>query len=74
MLTATCHCGAVRVEVPERPDTVADCRCSLCRRYGVLCWQRIVAVEGTRMGVNARNFEPEALAAARIVLLEAEKH
>lgn len=113
MLTATCHCGAVRVEVPERPDTVTDCRCSLCRRYGVLwayydapsvrvaaeaaaideyvwgrkvlrfvrcrrcgcvmCWQRIVPVEGrTKMGVNARNFEPEALADARMVVLDAE--
>jgi hypothetical protein len=114
MLTATCHCGAVRVEVPHRPDTVADCRCSLCRRYGVLwayydphsvrllaepaaideyvwgprvrrfvrcrscgcvmCWQRIVPVDGSRMGVNARNLEPEALAAARVVVRDAKKH
>jgi hypothetical protein len=36
MLTATCHCGAVNVEVPRRPRTLTDCNCSLCRRYGVL--------------------------------------
>jgi hypothetical protein len=36
MLTATCHCGAVRVTVPRTPPTVADCNCSICRRYGVL--------------------------------------
>jgi hypothetical protein len=36
MLTATCHCGAVRVTVPGKPPTVTDCNCSICRRYGVL--------------------------------------
>ncbi len=113
MLTASCHCGAVRVDVPERPEEVTDCKCSICRRYGVLwayydpthvrvasepgaideyvwgrnvlrfmrcrscgcvmCWQRIVPVEGKRMGVNARNFEPGVLAAARVVVLEADE-
>ena len=36
MLTATCHCGALRVEVPRRPRTLTDCNCSICRRYGTL--------------------------------------
>lgn len=36
MLTATCHCGAVRVIAPRKPRTVTDCNCSICRRYGVL--------------------------------------
>jgi hypothetical protein len=36
MLTATCHCGAVRLEVPRRPRTLTDCNCSICRRYGTL--------------------------------------
>ena len=36
MLTGTCHCGAVRLEVPRRPRTLTDCNCSICRRYGVL--------------------------------------
>jgi len=35
MLSATCHCGAVKVEVPKRPRQVADCNCSICWRYGV---------------------------------------
>jgi hypothetical protein len=35
-LTATCHCGAVRVDVPHPPLRVNDCNCSICRRYGVL--------------------------------------
>lgn len=34
--TATCHCGAVSVELPRRPRTLTDCNCSMCRRYGAL--------------------------------------
>jgi hypothetical protein len=36
MLTATCHCGAVRLEVARRPRRLTDCNCSICRRYGTL--------------------------------------
>lgn len=36
MLTATCHCGAVRIEIPRRPRRLTNCNCSICRRYGTL--------------------------------------
>ena len=36
MLTGSCHCGAVRVEIPRRPRMLTNCNCSICRRYGVL--------------------------------------
>ena len=36
MLTATCHCGALRIEVPRKPRTLTSCNCSICRRYGTL--------------------------------------
>jgi hypothetical protein len=36
MLSATCHCGAVRVEIPGAPDEVTNCNCSICRRLGAL--------------------------------------
>jgi len=36
MIEATCHCGAVRLEIAAAPETVTDCNCSICRRYGVL--------------------------------------
>jgi hypothetical protein len=36
LLTATCHCGAVRVELPRRPRSLTSCNCSICRRYGAL--------------------------------------
>ena len=36
MLTGTCHCGAVRVQVPTAPTSLTSCNCSLCRRLGGL--------------------------------------
>jgi hypothetical protein len=33
---SSCHCGAIRLEVATAPQTVTDCNCSICRRYGVL--------------------------------------
>jgi hypothetical protein len=51
-INASCHCGAVRLEIQTRPKTVTDCNCSICRRYGVL-WAyyspkqvRIIEVSG----------------------------
>jgi hypothetical protein len=110
MLTGTCHCGAVQIEVPRRPRTLTNCNCSICRRYGVLwayykaadvsvsckrgateiyswgpktqnfvrcatcgCimyWKKIQSRNGSRMGVNARNFEPVAIDGIRIRLLD----
>jgi hypothetical protein len=35
-LSGTCHCGAISVEVPTRPEKVTLCNCSLCRRVGAL--------------------------------------
>ncbi|MBA3812655.1 MAG: GFA family protein [Caulobacteraceae bacterium] len=36
MIDASCHCGAVRLEIARAPDTVTDCNCSICRRLGTL--------------------------------------
>ena len=110
MLSASCHCGAVKVEVPRKPRTITNCNCSICRRYGVLwayykdaqvklsaapgatdeyawgrksqnfircktcgCimqWRKLVVGPKTWTGVNARNFEPESIGAAKILLLD----
>ena len=35
-LTATCHCGAVHIDVPHKPRRLTSCNCSICRRYGTL--------------------------------------
>ncbi len=34
MIEASCHCGAVHIEVETAPEAVTDCNCSICRRYG----------------------------------------
>ena len=36
MVEAICHCGAVKVAAAKAPDTVKDCNCSICHRYGTL--------------------------------------
>jgi hypothetical protein len=37
MIEASCHCGAVRLEIDApSPDEVNDCACSICRRKGAL--------------------------------------
>ena len=36
MIKASCHCGAVKLEIERAPETVTDCNCSICHRYGVL--------------------------------------
>jgi hypothetical protein len=36
MIEGTCHCGAVRVEIPSAPTTLTSCNCSICRRLGSL--------------------------------------
>ena len=36
MIEASCHCGAVRIEIETPPETVTSCNCSICRRYGWL--------------------------------------
>jgi hypothetical protein len=35
-IEASCHCGAVHLEIKTPPETVTECNCSICRRYGVL--------------------------------------
>jgi hypothetical protein len=110
MLTATCHCGAVRIEVPRKPRSLTNCNCSICRRYGTLwayykvaevrvtggpeatneytwgdktlrfvrcgtcgCithWEPLRMMDDSKMGVNARNFEPGALGPIRIRMLD----
>jgi hypothetical protein len=36
MIEASCHCGAVRLEIDSAPNEVTDCNCSICRRLGAL--------------------------------------
>lgn len=35
-MEATCHCGAIRLEIDAELGELTDCNCSICRRYGAL--------------------------------------
>ena len=34
MLEASCHCGAVRIEMESAPTRLTRCTCTICHRYG----------------------------------------
>ena len=36
MIEGSCHCGAVRLSLPEAPAGLGSCNCSMCRRIGGL--------------------------------------
>src|SRR5262245_10112181 len=36
MLTGSCHCGAVQVQVARKPRRLTSCNCSICRRHAGL--------------------------------------
>ena len=36
MIEGSCHCGAVRLTLPEPPEDLGSCNCSICRRIGGL--------------------------------------
>ena len=40
MTKASCHCGAIQIEISEEPKWLVDCNCTVCRRIGAL-WAHI---------------------------------
>lgn len=36
LLTAICHCGATRIELPRAPEEARTCNCSFCHRTGAV--------------------------------------
>jgi len=36
MLSLSCLCGQIRIEIDRKPDYVHDCNCSFCTRAGAL--------------------------------------
>lgn len=49
MYTASCHCGAVTLELQRKVRKMTQCNCSVCRRYGAL-WAYF---QRKSIGVNA---------------------
>jgi hypothetical protein len=61
-LGGTCHCGAVRLTIPRKPDYVNDCNCTLCTKHAGL-WGYYdpaeVSISGdTRTYIRADMAEP----------------
>jgi hypothetical protein len=55
MLQGACHCGAVRWQLDEVPESATACNCSVCRRYGVL-WAYDYEGEGIRVSGETRAY------------------
>ncbi len=36
MINAKCHCGAISLSVPDLPENLGRCNCSICSRLGSL--------------------------------------
>ena len=55
MLKLSCLCGQVRIEIPNRPDFINECNCTLCSKSGA-CWAYFhpseVIVVGTAKGYS----------------------
>jgi len=53
VLTLSCHCGRIRIELQKQPDYINECNCTLCRKSGA-CWSYFhpseVRVEGAAKG------------------------
>ena len=35
-ILASCHCGAIKIEISEAPQTVTICSCSFCTKRGAI--------------------------------------
>jgi hypothetical protein len=51
MIEASCHCGAVTLQIAEAPQAVTSCNCSICRRTGAF-WAYYKPVEVTVDGAT----------------------
>jgi hypothetical protein len=56
MLTASCHCGAIKIEMEKKPESVTECTCSICHRLGAR-WAYF-----TRRQVRVRGLDESASA------------
>ena len=52
MTTASCHCGAVSLEIATAPVQLTQCNCSVCRRYAPL-WAYYSPKQVTVTGATA---------------------
>lgn len=61
-VTASCHCGAIRIEVPALPADAKTCNCTFCHRTGAV-WA-YYAPEDLRVGADEadlRDYAPSGM-------------
>ncbi|WP_339612289.1 hypothetical protein [uncultured Pseudoalteromonas sp.] len=61
MIEASCHCGNIKIAVPEITDTVTSCNCSACSKYASL-WANFSPKDVKFTTIDnsiAREFNPE---------------
>ena len=64
MLKASCHCGAVQIELARKPRSVTQCTCSICHRYGArwaYCTRKTASVFCEPEAVRAYRWGKETL-------------
>ena len=64
MLTASCHCGAVSIEMARRPRSLTQCNCSICRRYGAwwaYCSRKTATVHAAGAALGAYSWSNKRL-------------
>lgn len=56
MITASCHCGKITIDIAIKPVSVTECNCSICRRYAAK-WayyaRKQVAINGSAETMTA---------------------
>ena len=86
MLQASCHCGAVKIDMRRRPRSVTQCTCSICHRYGaqwayfhckrcgcLTHYESTRKLDTSRIAVNARMLDPSDIADVRVRTFDGAK-
>lgn len=64
MVKASCHCGAVQIELLRKPRSLTRCTCSICHRYGALwayCTRKTASIAFTPGAVSGYRWGDESL-------------
>jgi len=61
-LTASCHCGAIKIEVPGLPAEAKECNCTYCHRTGAVWgYYSPEEVRITTAGEADRDYAPRGM-------------
>ena len=64
MLHASCHCGAVTIDVSAKLRSLTQCTCSICHRYGAqwaYCTRKTARVSSDPSSLSAYSWDDKSL-------------